>query len=94
MSKGASSEADNNLLKDIVSCLTYEYCEAGKRVFDYGKIYCLLTQLGSHGDKFYIILDGQVSVQVPQTTQMVSLSSAANESTFLTGSGGTSIHHR
>ena len=43
VSKGATSEADNNLLKDIVSSLTYEYCEAGQRVFEYGKIpACLL----------------------------------------------------
>jgi hypothetical protein len=44
--------------------------------------------LGSHGDKFYIILEGQVSVQVPQTTHLVSLSSTITSegSTFLTAS--------
>jgi hypothetical protein len=49
-------------------------------------------KLGSHGDKFYIILEGQVSVQVPQTTHLFSLSSTATSegSTFLTAS----LHNR
>jgi hypothetical protein len=44
VTKGATSEADNNLLKDIVSSLTYEYCEAGQRVFEYGKIPAILLK--------------------------------------------------
>lgn len=44
VSMGATSETDNNLLKDIVSSLTYEYCEAGQRVFEYGKIPAFLLE--------------------------------------------------
>lgn len=30
--------SEDNLLREIVSCLTYEYAEAGSRVFEYGTL--------------------------------------------------------
>ncbi|CDW81071.1 UNKNOWN [Stylonychia lemnae] len=52
---------------DIVSCLTYEFKPSGKDVFEYGIIIfrLLSTALGSIGEKFYIILQGTVSVMIP-----------------------------
>eukprot|EP00347_Sterkiella_histriomuscorum_P021256 403334649 len=40
---------------DIVSCLTYESCQAQDNVFEWD----------TNGDKFYIILEGVVSVMIP-----------------------------
>lgn len=40
----------------MAKALTYEHFKKGHNVFDWG----------SFGDKFYIILRGKVSIQVPQ----------------------------
>jgi signal-transduction protein with cAMP-binding, CBS, and nucleotidyltransferase domain len=39
----------------VARCLNYEFFKKGENVFDWG----------NPGDKFYIILKGTVSVQVP-----------------------------
>jgi CRP-like cAMP-binding protein len=39
----------------IAQSLTYERCPRGRQIFEYG----------SMGDKFYMIIDGEVSVRVP-----------------------------
>ena len=51
-------------LNDIVQCLTYEYKNSMQKVFDYGTSLSLIP-IGSFGDKFYVILQGEVSVLVP-----------------------------
>jgi hypothetical protein len=69
-------------------------------VFEYGKLQhtsCSLNiTLGSHGEKFYIILDGQVSVLVPQNKDIklppkVNHSQNNENTTFLTNGGGNSF---
>jgi signal-transduction protein with cAMP-binding, CBS, and nucleotidyltransferase domain len=50
--RGDVKEAD---FAEIGQCLTYEYFKNGNSVFEWGSV----------GDKFYIILQGVVSVQVP-----------------------------
>ena len=40
---------------EIISSMNYEFCKAGSEVFEYG----------SYGDKFYIILQGEVKVIIP-----------------------------
>lgn len=45
----------DDMMPEIVQRLTYEYFPRGKEVFEYGSI----------GEKFYIIIDGEVSIMVP-----------------------------
>ncbi|TNV87944.1 hypothetical protein FGO68_gene15687 [Halteria grandinella] len=52
----SNTESDKNL-KEIVSCLTYEFVPKGCNVFEYG----------SQGDKFYILLQGEVGVLIPNS---------------------------
>ncbi len=42
-------------LPEIVQCLTYQTFKPGENVFEYG----------NQGDKFYMILSGEVSVLIP-----------------------------
>ena len=42
-------------MNEIASCMTYEFKPANHTIFDFGSI----------GDKFYIILEGMVSVLLP-----------------------------
>ncbi|OMJ95888.1 hypothetical protein SteCoe_612 [Stentor coeruleus] len=51
-----SSAYGPNLHKTICKHLKYEFCDAGKYLFEYG----------SEGDKFYIILTGKVGVEIPK----------------------------
>ena len=46
---------DTTDLTDVVQGLTYDFFPRGKEVFEYGSI----------GEKFYMILEGEVSVMVP-----------------------------
>ena len=50
---------------DIVACLQYEFLKEGSTVFEYGECSVILNDVDSLGDKFYIILNGMVSVLVP-----------------------------
>lgn len=50
--RGDVKESD---FAEIGQCLTYEYFKKGSAVFEWGSV----------GDKFYIILQGIVGVQVP-----------------------------
>lgn len=60
------AESDRNL-REIVSCLTYEFLPKECNVFEYGKRSTFTHSiLESRGDKFYILLDGEVRVLVPR----------------------------
>ena len=50
---------------EIGQCLTYEQIKKGQNVFEWGNTTVLFICIGSGGDKFYIILQGTVSVWVP-----------------------------
>ena len=52
----------------ICEHLTYECYTPNKNIICVGKEYWILTymMIGEYGDKFYVILEGQVSVLVPQ----------------------------
>ncbi len=64
-------------LNEISNCLKYEYHRKNNIVFDYGKTPALLVftvcfSIGTTGEKFYIILSGQVSVQIPIKRKKIS----------------------
>lgn len=62
-----NTEQDKNL-KEIVSCLTYEFVPKDCNVFEYGKLRRVsFLSLGSQGDKFYILLEGEVGVLIPKS---------------------------
>ncbi|OMJ92526.1 hypothetical protein SteCoe_4656 [Stentor coeruleus] len=51
-----SSVHGPNLHKTICKHLKYEFCDAGKYLFEYG----------SEGNKFYVILTGKVGIEIPK----------------------------
>jgi hypothetical protein len=52
-----------------VQALTHESFFKGENVFELGKkLPHLINSLGSQGDKFYIILEGEVGVMIPRTS--------------------------
>ena len=70
--ENASKDRDNKMLayfkslelsefqmKEVIKKLRYEFHSAGTKIFQYQDI----------GDKFYLIIEGSVSVWVPQTTK-------------------------
>jgi len=68
-------------MPEIVSCLSYEVVSPPDNVFEFGKMrvnscsinFILLLNInlsniiGNLGEKFYMILDGEVSVLIPNT---------------------------
>ena len=58
-------------MREIVQGLTHESFFKGENVFELGKNKPrLINSLGSQGDKFYIILEGEVGVMVPRTSNL------------------------
>ena len=69
MKKSEPFKEDESLtlqsFSDIYSKIKYEHFASGEIVFSHGNFLILAMTIGDFGSKFYIIIKGSVSVQIP-----------------------------